>query len=368
MKEAFAIIELGISHGECLYSQIRFLSDAGHPVHLICSGELSDRIGEMPQLSGRLELDFSSGAVQKLKSFNEIKRYLRVNRIETLVFNTVDDTRALRALALGVARKRRCYGTVHNIERFASGVARLFLNQCFDGYFVLDPSLCAPLKKVTLNEVEHFSPIYFDCKSSNCIEKDASEFWVCIPGELRRDRKDYDSLILQCSELRDSLSESSNVRFIILGPSEHKKSDGAWLKAELERFGLASHFITFDYFIDNPTFHTYLANSDVVLPLIHPNTASAEYYRKRVSGAFNLALAHKIPLMMEENLAFRIPYDGAVIEYSADQMLPTILNLSDNREKIEILKAKLTEEPSLEFAFQQRRYLELCLGDLQATK
>src|SRR5690606_10361752 len=160
-------------------------------------------------------------------------------------------------------------------------------------YFTLSDALKnnITLKDKTL-KLESFYPIFFPTYEKTELSRKTNDIWICIPGRVFFDRRDYDFLIKQLKHI----SVPQNITFIILGNINNH--DGLKLRQIIEEHEISNAFLIFEKFIPNNTFYNYLDKSDYIMPLLQKQDKS--YLDSKIAGSFNLAYGFKKPLLIHE--------------------------------------------------------------------
>jgi hypothetical protein len=112
----------------------------------------------------------------------------------------------------------------------------------------------------------------------------------------------------------------------------------------------------FDDFVSDATFDGYVKQADFLLPLIHPNTRSAEQYiAKQISGMFNLSYSYKIPMLMHNAYQSTSDLEKSAFFYEPESFEIDLKPALEKRfEKVK----QITDEPTWKVEFQMRRFLE----------
>ena len=109
--------------------------------------------------------------------------------------------------------------------------------------------------------------------------------------------------------------------FSLLGNSQ--SHDGPKVKSLVREAGLESNFKFFDGYVPDEQLEEDLQQAKFVMPLMHPNNRYFDVYLKtKISGAYNLAYAYQLPLLMHESFK-------QVSEFSANCVFYSLDNLAD---------------------------------------
>lgn len=344
-----ALIEIGGSHDECLYSQIKILKSVEN-VHLtlICDSSLKEHVSYFDSID---KIEF----VKKTKGFwaewfvaFKIYSLYKKENFDNIIFNTAEGKKITKLLLLPFSAKTKFFGTLHNTNKIKNSTSQKLISQKIQKYFVLNDYLVHEKHK---HIFASYYPIFFPNYPQANIEKPKDTIWVCIPGQVELKRRDYSSLF-------DNIEKTKlekNIQFIFLGPCEHSHGDGNYIKERIKKLNLEKQCMLWDNFIDVTLFHTIAKNSDFLLPLIHPQHVSYSLYSHNISGAFNIAFAYKIPLLMEESFSSHLDFKDNSIFYNIDNMLSKIKKPEPNK--------KFYQEQKWSFDFQKEKYWQVIVAD-----
>lgn len=122
---------------------------------------------------------------------------------------------------------------------------------------------------------------------------------MAVPGVLEQDRRDYFGLV---DLVKNNSQAFVDYKFCLLGNSQ--THDGPAIRQAVKAAGLEDYFIFFDGYVPDDVIDENLRKAKFVMPLIHPNNRYFEVYLKtKISGAYNLAYAYQLPLLMHESFA-----------------------------------------------------------------
>ena len=111
---------------------------------------------------------------------------------------------------------------------------------------------------------------------------------------------------------------------------------------------------TFDHFVSQATFNEHLLKTDVILPLVHPNTPSADqYFRNQISGAMSVAFGYKIPMLIHEHYNHIEEMQGASIYYNPSNFNHRLTE----REQFKKIRNEMELNPMFNVENQEQRYL-----------
>ncbi len=287
MKKA-ALIEFYRYHHECLYSQILFLENSGYEVVLFCDEKVKSVIDGFNLNVEVLFFDF-----KKLSSLFRLRKILIRRKFENVILNTAQGSIALKFCLLPFPKDMHFAGNIHNLKKLERSRGQAFISKKIKNYYVLDEYILLATKSYPQFNFAAYYPAFFPSFDLIEFTDKGKEIWICIPGSIEYRRRDYDSLI------EIALNCDSNVKFILLGNAS--KGNGSDFINKIKAGCVADKFIYFDKFVDNRSFYSYIHASDYLLPLIHPDTPSAEDYKRfKISGIFPLAKAFRKTMLLHD--------------------------------------------------------------------
>jgi len=342
-----AIVEIRESHEECIYSQLRFLKDAGHEVSLILHPVLAPQISDYAHLADDIRyFDFDScGFFQNMALQRRL--FQTLGTFDLLVLNTAHSFAVMRNLTVLLRWSRtECIGVLHDTNKLVGSFTQNIISKKVRKYFVLNDALLPSNKIAGDIKVQSFYPIFFPEYPSVPINKHET-IWIGIPGRVDYTRRDYDLLIDALAKITDL----RRVTFLILGKVDRKQAEGGRLYGSIEKSGQLARFKLFSSFIANAYFHAYLGACDYVMPLLRPDEA---YFKHKISGTFNLAFAHKKTLLCQSFLK-DIPDLKTNARFFDPESLPQLIKAIDagNFEFPDSYS-----NPKWQYSFQQKRYID----------
>jgi hypothetical protein len=353
-QRSVALVELSDHHGECIYPQVRFLSSAGIPVHLVCSEAVGERLRGIAGAASLRTFRFGGGSLLDLRETLRVRRHLLDLGVHTVVLNTARGSR-VRNLMLMPTGAMRFVGIAHIASKLAGGSTQFVVGRKTHTFLVLNDYILPHVKVSSRSRVQGIYLIYFPPFEPRPVEKPADEFWVCIPGQVEFKKRDYETLF-------DCLSERAperSVRFVMPGSGPPEARDGKTLREILDARGLTARFRLWNEFVDHDTFFSVLAASDLILPLIHPRkSAYEEYLKYKISGAFNLAFGLGLPMFCEESFAGIDDFEVGSLFYRDYTLVERLNRLVRNPAPLVAARARLAEYAKFTFETQRSRYLE----------
>ena len=287
-----ALVELGGSHDECLLTQLEALETAHAEIVLVTNRHLYDRNPHLHRFCSAVYFIEPQGkAIGDLRLMLKLVKYFRKNGISKVVFNTAQGGH-VRNLALFMPRSIQCYGIIHTIRKFQGSLTQRIIDRKVKRYVVLSDDLLQRVQPPKGIFVGSFYPVSFPA-TKKPVEKPFGEAWITITGGVENRRKDLTAVI-------DFIRETPlHVRFVFLGKTDPSHPDTQAFLTTIKEQGLEKRIMYFTDFVDHDLFDAMLKQTDLLLPLIHPGTPSAEQYiNNQISGAFTLAFGYHIPLLI----------------------------------------------------------------------
>ncbi len=342
-----AIVEIRESHEECICAQLSFLKDAGHKVTLILHPILANQISDYEHLANEVVyIDFDNqGFFKKLGL--QWQLFGRLKKFDLIVFNTAHSYSVLRNLTVLLRFARtKCVGVLHDTKKLNSSFTQRIISKKVKKYFVLNDALL-PANVPTGNiKVQSFYPIFFPAYEPVPVYKQ-KEIWIGIPGRVDYERRDYDFLVSALAEI----TTLDRVKFVILGKVDRSNSTGKRFYDSLEKSGQLGRFKLFHSFIANSDFHAYLGACDYIMPLLRPNE---DYLKYKISGTFNLAFAHKKPMLCHVFFKDIPDLKKNSLFFDADTFPQLISDIDMENSN----SPASYSDPKWSYRFQQKRYID----------
>lgn len=287
------IIEVGGSHIECVHSMVHYLHMKNNSVFVSCNEKLVASVAEREKIVALLELPDRPTNKQHLRIAYQLRKFIIKNKIQAVVFNTTEIT-IVRNLLLLLPRLNYT-GIVHNAKRLEKSFTfTKIISRKMKKFFVLGDYLISKLHPHHQFQIESFYPVYFPAVTTLNPIKPPNECWVTIPGEVFTTRRDYLALI---NEVENSNQLAENIKFILLGYNHLNEETNKLLNNSPQ---LKKHFVTFDHYLSYDLFHSYIQQSDYILPLLKADD-DGFYGSGRISGSFNLGLGYQLPFFLPDN-------------------------------------------------------------------
>lgn len=346
------LAELSTSHLEVLYSQVKILLSSGNEIHLWINPQLQF---EEKYFEGRLIIH----KTENTESFSSLRKQLKTiieqNGIDTIIFNTAHGL-TVRNLSLYLLfKKTECLGVLHETDKLITSPTQKIISRKIKKYFVLSDSVAEYCRYNSKSgfEFESFYAIFPPFKT---IPKPVSkETIITIPGEVSDIRRDYTGLIKFLSKHKNDIPH--NLSFHFLGSTKTTNSTKIIQMINENKIENVIKFHT--GYIPEEDFFGNVQTSDIIMPLIHPDTGSFnEYSASKISGAFNLAFAYKIPLFMHEYFKGHEDFEEISMFYDEENLLDCLIKITSNPAILDHYKSNYSRKTRFNFEFQTQKYLK----------
>lgn len=341
-----ALIEVDGSHDECLLSQIHALKRTNSHVVLLCTQEIKERNTTFEALVDELIIIDSSHKHNKI--VRTIISIFRKKHIDIAVFNTAQGAK-VRDLSVKLFFSRiKLFGIIHTTRKFDDSFRQKVININITKYLVLSEYLYKKAKPRRRISVDYFYPIRFPEFGSKRVKN--SVLTISIIGGVEKRRKDLDGFIEMVLATKNDA-----IQFVFLGKSDPKSREVIELKDKLKDIGLLDRVKMFDSFVSQEKFDALLRQTDALLPLVHPNTPSADqYFKNQISGAVNVAFGYGIPLLIHSSYSVIDELKERTIFYDLENFTTII---SSCRPQLESIEAWMKEDKEMTNETQELRYL-----------
>ena len=348
-SNTIALIEIGGSHDECLLSQMHAIKSTGRKLLLITFTEILERNPEFNNyIDDMLFVDMSGSKRERGKEVGKIWKKIKASKCEKVVLNTAEGN-LVRLLCLkALFSKIEFIGIVHSTRKFEMSFTQSIINKKVKKYFLLSENLSSSISPPSKIKVDYFYPLRFP-KNDVVVEK--KQKTVVIIGGVERRRKDLDGFVEIAQQV-----ERDDVQFIFLGKSDPTLDDVKEFQAAVTDKGLKDKVKTYDHFVSQSDFISQIQNADLILPIVHPNTRSAEeYFKSRMSGAMSVSFGYKIPMMLHQGYAEIEEMKVASFYYNMENFSKKLDQALDN---IETKRAEMLAHLNYRVEFQEEKYLD----------
>ena len=291
-KTPISLIEIGGSHDECLLTQMHAIRAAGHEILLITTPNVSERnpaFSEYVQEVFLVDIDTTS----RKSLVRELRKKLKTAGVKKAVLNTAQG-KVIRDLCLKTYFDPvEFVGVIHTTRMFTESFTQKIIHRKIKKYFLLSAFLHGNVTPPKGVSIDYFYPLRFPT-TPTIVQK--SKKTVVLIGGVEERRKDLTGFIEMVKSVKDK-----DVHFVFLGKSDTSKAEVVQFLNRIKDAQLEASITTFDHFVSQETFDATLQNAALILPLVHPNTPSADqYFRNQISGAMTVSFGYKIPMLIHE--------------------------------------------------------------------
>lgn len=347
--EIIALVEIGGSHDECLLTQFSALKKAGHTIVFITTQDVFDRNPHFSEFYDRvLIVDLKISKWKRRSALRKILSFLKKENVSKAIFNTAQGGNMRRLCLMALFSKIEFIGVLHTLRMLDVSSTQKIIHKKIKKYFFLSEHLLSKAKAPKGIRLDYFYPIRFHSPK----EKEGKEdrLMITIIGGVENRRKDLTGFIEMIKGIDDS------VHFTFLGKSNANDAEVIQFKKQLEQTGKLSQVTFYDTFVSHEEFDKKILSTDAILPLVHPETRSAEqYFVNQISGATTVAFGYHVPLLIHSAYREIEEMQLASIYYSKETFSESIIGLSSELKKIE---ERMRLEDRFNVAYQEDRFLK----------
>ncbi len=351
-KKRIALVEIGGSHDECLLTQMYALKDQNCWIELFTTAEIIERNPLFTALIDTVHLfDFQGTKTDKKSEVSRLWRQIKESQIEKVVLNTAQGKTIWRLVFKALNSKIAFVGVIHTSRMFKESFTQKLISLKIKKYLVLSDFIKKDSQSNTKKAIEFFYPLDFP-KPLKAIDRNPKH--VVIIGGVETRRKDLDGFLKLASRA------SKEFRWTFLGKSDAQKVEVKQFIENLHEKGLSDRVRYFDGFVDQAEFVETIASASCILPLVHPNTPSADqYFRNQIPGAMNVSLSFKVPMLIHEQYANWTEIEDAAVYYTFENFPEQLDGLIAN---FESLREKMEAQENFNTEVQRKRYSDFILG------
>lgn len=338
------LVEVGGSHDECLLTQLLALETLGYSVKLICTENIKERNPHfIPYIDEWQVVDAGQSKGQQASA---IWKGIKEWDPEKVVFNTSQGGVIRNVAMKALFSKIEFIGIIHTTRKFEGSFTQKLINLKIKKYLLLSEFLHSKISHPKRIKTSYFYPI--DYPGQDVIFDSFDEQQIAILGGVESRRKDLEGFIEILKKLETKLT------FVFLGKSDNSKDEVNEFRATLEKEGLLDYVRLYDQFVKHSEFNKVIRESALILPLVHPDTPSADqYFKNQISGAANVAFGYRVPLLIHKAYAHVTDMQDCAVYYDGDNFeVAYKAALKTRAELIRNIEAKY------DFKEQQNRYIK----------
>ena len=343
-----ALIELSSGHCECLFSQIRFLREAGHDVVLFVHPDLAPRLQTTAIPLEVLPIT-SSSLINAWQVIMALRRGWSKHGISRVVFNTASGS-LFRKVALTMPFGLPTYAVVHDLHRLSNSWSQRVTLFRMKGLLVLADRLTARCQALTHIPTNFFYPAWFATpKPGPTPVKAAPDVWLVTIGQIETKRRNYTALI-EAAEA----GWPDNLHIRVIGDATGVDGEDVLKRLRESRMKHCIHIS--DGFMDDDHIHRLLPYCDGILPLTDGNK---RYRNEAVSGAFNLAFGYHLPLIsgIREQPSIAEIDDITLAPADHERLVDLLRKLAFDSTELQQKQTAMRQDPRWRFAASQKSYL-----------
>ncbi len=347
-----ALVEIGRSHDECLLPQIQWLKEAGCKITLVCNPEIRERNPIFEHyVHAFIEPVMDTSQWKDFWKMRKLVNDLRNAGVDKVVFNTAQGGHIRNACRFARKTRLECIGIIHTTRKFDGSFTQKLISKTIKKYFLLSKFLKERSKVSDDIQLEYFYPIH----SIDSYPDPAKEqLTITLIGSVENRRKDLDSI----PELIAQLPE--NAQLVFLGKSDASSEDRLKLERDPGSENQNNRLIFYDAFVPQEEFDRILKQSHFLLPLVHPDTPSADQYLlNQIPGAMILSFAYHIPLLLHKHYKNHTELATASYYYTTETFGEIV---QKGFEELKEKRNQIKSEPSYQIDTQKKRYLDFVLS------
>lgn len=337
-KEKLLIVEMNDFHEEVIYSLTKFLRE-NYEINLCVNNKILKK-GLCIFYDNILSIP--ANKIIKLLTSLILPFYLKIKKIKKIIYNTYED-KYIKIISKLVSNDITQFAILHNLDKLN------LKDKSINNIIVLSELLYKNFKNLNINTT-YFYPIIYNYYN-NLKENNYDIIKICIPGKIEYKRRNYKWLAQYLVK-----NKLKNIKFVLLG--DISTNDGRDLWDFISKNNIKEYFIVFNNFIPYDKYFNIISDSDIIMPLLHPDVEMYENYKTtKITAAFNMAYSFKKPLLMYEGFKNLNEFDNFSIFYSFDNLYD-ILNDKDIKIKLNEKIENIKNCKKFDFVLQQKSLIE----------
>ena len=335
------IIEFNDFHEEVLLSQVNYLkNNKDIKIYLYINEKLKSKLN-FEKFNINICYINSKNRFTKIFSIFKILKVIKKEKIDHIVFNTFESIYVL--LIKSFLKNQKKFFIVHNVDKFKCKGKKnsqfLVLNETLKKYTIKNYNKC---------NFDYFYPLIIVNELNNLNNKKKTEIKIIIPGLVELNRRDYLGFLKLINNV-----DLDNIKFVFLG--NILKNDGPLVYKKLKECDLLKKVKVYKNFVPYEEYFREIANSDLIMPLIHPGVKNFEkYHYAKITAAFSMAFSFKKPLLLYKSLADLEEFKNISISYDINNLVKILRELDKNI--INNLENKIKNTKKFSWEYQKDRY------------
>ena len=349
-SENIALVEIGGSHDECLLTQLHALNNEGKKITLITTAELINRNPIFEDyIEDLLIVNMTGSKSLKSKEIKRVWKEIKNKETSKVIFNTAQGSRIRNICLYALFHKVEFIGIIHTTLKFQASFTQKIINWKIKKYFVLSEYLLSTIPPPKGIQVGYFYPLrYVDFEQKLAPKKGLI---ISIIGGVENRRKDLAGFV----KLLISIKKEP-ISFVFLGKSDKNSSEVSDFVKLLKSENLQEKVTLFDSFVSQEQFDFHLKQSDLILPLVHPETPSADqYFKNQIAGAMSVSFAYKIPMLIQKGYSHIEEMKTASFYYDLNNF-KEVLHSSIDELSLKANEMKAFEAYNKEY--QEKRFID----------
>lgn len=347
-REIIVLVEIGRSHDECLLTQMEAIKEGGFSCVLVCTDDVKERNPAFYQWVDEF-LVISDLKGERLKEVRHVWRHIKSLNPKCVVLNTAQGSMVRNLCLFALFSKIEFVGIIHTLLKTQGSFTQKVISWKVKKYAVLSEYLLGKITPKKGIKYDYFYPIVFPEKMK---AQEHEGINVTVIGGVEKRRKDLEGFI-------EMIKKEGNGHYYFLGKSDADNSDVKAFKEQIREAGLEKRITLFNSFVSHKEFSEILSKTDFILPLIHPETPSADqYFKNQITGAMTVSFGYKVPMLIQQSYGQIEEMKTASFYYNQDTYGDSFEGFVKQREE-KIMSMQDAEVYTEQY--QKKRYLHFLL-------
>lgn len=348
----YALVEIGDSHDECLLSQMHALSERGVKILLCTTQKIVDRNPLFVNyVDSLLVVDMNQEKSKQKREISRIWNKIKAEKCSKVVLNTAQGNMIRYLCWKALFSKIEFVGILHTTRKLKGSFTQKMISKKVKKYLFLSEYLLSTLEIPKELNVDYFYPLRFN-REDRSFKKTGLQ--IAIIGGVENRRKDLDGFVEMAGAVKDQ-----NIDFVFVGKSDLEKRDVHVFLNKIEKKEL-QNIRYFTRFVSQDEFDIFVSQSDLILPMIHPDTPSADqYFKNQISGAMTVSFAYKIPMLVHREFKHISEMKPAGFYYEPQKFAEALNSCLD---KIEQKRKEMRDHQKYSVEYQENRYADFVMN------